>query len=61
MPGPRLATATAVTACTALRIGREEMITRDACGATFSDLFLKFYLARSMRIRPTWSISFQLQ
>jgi CRP/FNR family cyclic AMP-dependent transcriptional regulator len=47
--GLRLATATALTACTALKIEREEMIRVMHEEHTFSDLFLKFLLARSMR------------
>jgi len=49
MPGPRLATATAVGPCIALKIGREEMIRVMHEEHTFSDLFLRFLLARSMR------------
>jgi len=49
VPGLRLATATAVTACTALRIGRDEMIRVMHEQPGFSDLFLKFLLARGMR------------
>jgi CRP/FNR family cyclic AMP-dependent transcriptional regulator len=47
--GLRMATATAITACTALRIEREEMVRVMHEEHTFSDLFLKFLLARSMR------------
>ena len=47
--GLRMATATAITACTALRIKREEMIRIIHEEHSFSDLFLKFLLARSMR------------
>jgi CRP-like cAMP-binding protein len=47
--GFRLATATAITACTALKIEREEIIRVLHEEHTFSDLFLKFLLARSMR------------
>jgi CRP-like cAMP-binding protein len=49
--GPRLATATAITACTALKIGRQEMMRAMHDEHTFSDLFLKFLVARSMRIQ----------
>ena len=49
--GLRLATATAITACTALKIAREEMIRVMHEEHEFSDLFLKFLLARSMRIQ----------
>ncbi len=47
--GLRLATATAITTCTALKIEREEMIRVMHQEHAFSDLFLKFLLARSMR------------
>jgi CRP/FNR family transcriptional regulator, cyclic AMP receptor protein len=47
--GFRLATATAVTACTALKIERAEMIRVMHQEHAFSDLFVKFLLARSMR------------
>jgi CRP/FNR family cyclic AMP-dependent transcriptional regulator len=47
--GLRLATATAITACTALKIERAEMIRVLHEEHAFSDLFLKFLLARSMR------------
>ncbi len=50
-PGPRLASATAITACTAMKIQREEMIRVIHEEHRFSDLFLKFLLARSMRIQ----------
>jgi CRP/FNR family cyclic AMP-dependent transcriptional regulator len=49
--GLRLATATALTACTALKIGRDEMIRVMHEEHNFSDIFLKFLLARSMRIQ----------
>ena len=49
MPGLRLATATALTACTALRISRVEMIRVMHEEHSFSDLFLKVILERSMR------------
>ena len=49
--GLRLATATALTACTALKIARDEMIRVMHEEHDFSDLFLKFLLARSMRIQ----------
>jgi CRP-like cAMP-binding protein len=49
--GLRLATATATTACSALKIKREEMIRVMHEEHDFSDLFLKFLLARSMRIQ----------
>ncbi|QHS51527.1 Crp/Fnr family transcriptional regulator [Edaphobacter sp. 12200R-103] len=47
--GLRMATATAITACTTLKIRREEMIRVIHEEHSFSDLFLKFLLARSMR------------
>jgi CRP-like cAMP-binding protein len=47
--GVRLATATAINACTALRIGRDEMIRVMHEEPAFADIFLKFLLARSMR------------
>jgi CRP-like cAMP-binding protein len=49
--GTRLSTATAITACTALKIGRNEMIRVMHEEHAFSDLFLKFLLARSIRIQ----------
>jgi CRP-like cAMP-binding protein len=49
--GLRLSTATALTACTALKIKREEMIRVMHEEHSFSDLFLKFLLERSMRIQ----------
>ena len=49
--GIRLSTATAITACTALKIGREEMIRVMHEEHAFSDMFLKFLLERSMRIQ----------
>jgi CRP/FNR family transcriptional regulator, cyclic AMP receptor protein len=51
LTGLRLATATAITACTALKIRREEMIRVMHEEHEFSDLFLKFLLARSMRVQ----------
>jgi len=51
LSGLRLATAIAVSACTALKITREEMIRVMHEEHDFSDLFLKFLLARSMRIQ----------
>jgi CRP/FNR family transcriptional regulator, cyclic AMP receptor protein len=49
--GLHLATATAVTSCTALRIGRDEMIRVMHDEPTFADVFLKFLLVRSMRVQ----------
>jgi len=51
VPGLRLSTATAITACTALRITREEMIHVMHEEHGLSDLFLKFLLERSMRVQ----------
>jgi len=51
IPGLRLSTATAVTDCTALRISRAEMIRVMHVEHSFSDLFLKVLLERSMRIQ----------
>ena len=51
VPGLRLSTATAITACTALRISREEMIHVMHEDHGISDLFLKFLLERSMRVQ----------
>jgi CRP/FNR family cyclic AMP-dependent transcriptional regulator len=47
--GLRLATATAINTCTALKIERSTMIRVMHEEHAFSDLFLKFLLARSMR------------
>jgi CRP-like cAMP-binding protein len=47
--GNRMATAIAITACTALKIDRKEMIRVIHEEHAFSDLFLAFLLARSMR------------
>jgi CRP/FNR family transcriptional regulator, cyclic AMP receptor protein len=47
--GLRLATATAITSCRALKIERAEMVRVMHEEHAFSDLFLKFLLARSMR------------
>jgi CRP/FNR family cyclic AMP-dependent transcriptional regulator len=49
--GLRLATATAITTCTALKIARNEMIRVMHEEHDFSDVFLKFLLAHSMRIQ----------
>ena len=51
VPGLRLATATALTACTALKIKREEMVRVIHEEHDFSDLFMTFLLTRSMRIQ----------
>jgi CRP-like cAMP-binding protein len=48
-PGLRMATATALTHCMTMKIDRAEMIRAMHEEHTFSDLFLKFLLARSMR------------
>jgi len=47
--GLRLATATAITACTALRISRKEMVRVLREEPKFSDLFLKFLVSRGIR------------
>ena len=47
--GVRLATATAVNACSALKIGRNEMIRVMHDEPAFTDIFVRFLLARSMR------------
>lgn len=47
--GLRLASATAITACVALKIERAEMIRVIHEEHAFSDMFLKFVIARSMR------------
>ncbi len=49
IPGLRLATASAVNSCTALKIERSEMARVMHDETTFADFFLKFLLARSMR------------
>ena len=49
VPGLRLATATAITACIALKIERKEMIRVMHEEHGLSDLFLTFLLARGMR------------
>jgi len=47
--GLHMSTATAITACSALKIERPEMVRIMHEEHAFSDLFLKFLLARSMR------------
>jgi CRP/FNR family transcriptional regulator, cyclic AMP receptor protein len=49
--GRRLTTATAMTACTAAKVTRQEMIRVLHEEHDFSDMFLRFLLARSMRIQ----------
>jgi CRP/FNR family cyclic AMP-dependent transcriptional regulator len=51
VPGLRLAAATAITNCTALMIERAEMIRVMHEEHIFSDFFLSFLLARSIRIQ----------
>jgi CRP-like cAMP-binding protein len=51
VPGLRMASATAITACTAMKIERAEMLRVLHEEHTFTDLFLKFLLARTMRIQ----------
>ena len=48
-PGLRMATATAITPCSALKIDRAEMTRAMHEEHAFSDLFLKFLLERSMK------------
>jgi CRP-like cAMP-binding protein len=47
----RMSTATAMTPCTAMKIGRDEMIRVLHEESELSELFLKFLLERSMRIQ----------
>ena len=47
--GLRMATGTAITACTALKIERDEMLRVIHAEHAFSDLFVAFLLGRSMR------------
>ncbi|MDR3752145.1 MAG: Crp/Fnr family transcriptional regulator [Terracidiphilus sp.] len=49
--GVRLSTATALTACTALKIRREEMTRAMHEERALTDIFMKFLLARSMKIQ----------
>jgi CRP/FNR family transcriptional regulator, cyclic AMP receptor protein len=49
VPGSRLATATAITSCIALRIERDEMLRVIREEHSFSEMFLSFLLARSIR------------
>jgi len=49
VPGLRLATASAVNTCVALKIARDEMTRVMHDQPSFADFFLKFMLARSMR------------
>jgi CRP-like cAMP-binding protein len=49
VPGLRMATATAINTCTALKIDRAEMIHVMNSEPSFADIFMKFLLARSMR------------
>jgi CRP-like cAMP-binding protein len=51
VPGLRLSTATALTACTALKIRREEMVRVMHEEHDFSDRFIGFLLVRSMRMQ----------
>ena len=51
VPGQRLSTATAITACTALRISRTEMVRAMHEEQTFADFVMKFLLERSMRVQ----------
>jgi CRP/FNR family cyclic AMP-dependent transcriptional regulator len=49
--GTRMATATAITSCVALKIERTEMIRVMHAEHAFSDFFLAFLLSRSMRVQ----------
>jgi len=49
--GLRLSTATAITACTALKIGRDEMVRVMHEENGFSEFFLRFLPQRSMRVQ----------
>jgi len=49
IPGLRLATASAINSCTALKITREEMARVMHDEPAFADFFMKFMLNRSMR------------
>ena len=49
VPGLRLTSANAITACTAIKIERDEMVRAMHGEHEFSDRFVKFLLARSMR------------
>lgn len=49
--GLRLSTATAITACTALKIERKEMIRAIDEEHKFANLFVAFLLSRSMRVQ----------
>jgi CRP/FNR family cyclic AMP-dependent transcriptional regulator len=49
VPGRRMATATAITACVALKIDRDAMIRVMHEEHSFSDMFMSFLLARGMR------------
>jgi CRP-like cAMP-binding protein len=51
VPGLRLSTASAVNSCIALKITKEEVSRVMHNEPTFADFFLKFLLARSMRIQ----------
>ena len=47
--GPRIATASAVNTCTAIKIPRDEMVRVMHDDAEFSEFFMKFLLAKSLR------------
>lgn len=51
IPGLRLSTATAITACSAMKIMRKEMIRVLHEEHGFSDLFMRFLLTRSIRVQ----------
>ena len=50
-PGLRLATATAITECVAIKISRAEMARLLHEDHVFTDLFMKYLMARTMRIQ----------
>jgi len=58
--GRRLITATALTACTALKIKREEMIRVMREEHAFTEMFLKFCWRVADAPRPIWSTSFSI-
>ena len=48
-PGLRLSSATAITACSVLKISRNEMIRVMHSESDFAEMFMKFLIARGMR------------
>jgi len=57
-PGLRLATATATTACIALKIRGDEVVSALHKEHGFSDLFVKFYWRAACASKPILWISF---